>query len=92
MIPNREERLKMGKKQCLKIAEAIQNSNYHVAALGWRNVGLDELASIIKLITEEKTGDIANKLNMLYKHHPDTIALNRAEQERYKDVPLEDLY
>lgn len=62
----------------MKIAEAINSSPYFVSAIGSRDVRLEELADIIKIIKKSKASDIKKNLECLYLHHPSTIKLKKS--------------
>jgi hypothetical protein len=64
-----------------KIAEAIQQSNYFVSAVGCRDVGSEELIKLIKIIRSNDSGLMAGNFETLYKYHPDTIAMDRESYE-----------
>lgn len=61
------------------ICESFIKSNYSMSATGTRDVGQEELEGIFRVLFSNR--DILSGLNELYSNHPDTIKLNRADQQ-----------
>jgi len=61
-----------------QVAQAINKSKYQLIAVGWRDVGMEELEHVLKIIVESKPAHVTTALNRLYEQHPDTIALSEA--------------
>lgn len=59
----------------------MRETSYMVSAIGHRDVGVDELGKIINIIKTSSVDEIADKLNNLYKYHPDTISLSKSSRE-----------
>lgn len=62
----------------LKIAQVFKETNYHISATGFRGVGQNELASVLKILSEVDPENIQQALDSLYKYYPDTIKLNKS--------------
>ena len=80
---SRKRRKKMANDLYIKIAEAINNSQYHVIADGMRNVDDKELVNIIKIIRSKNTETILNRLELLFKYDQGTIELDRYFQQEH---------
>lgn len=61
-----------------QLAQAINKSKYQLVAVGWRDVGMEELEHVLKIIVESKPEYVTAELNQLYEEHPNTIALDEA--------------
>jgi len=67
----------MKKEIAYQVADALRSSEYHIAASGFRGVGRDELALLIRTIAESTLSQLEENINGIYKYHPDTIELDR---------------
>jgi hypothetical protein len=71
------------------IAEVL-SENYHVSATGLRNVSIDELSEIVRIIRGNDPLAISDHLDELHRNHPATIAINRSWSSRNCDQYRDD--
>lgn len=65
-----------------QVAQAINRSKYQIIAVGWRDVGTEELEHLLRVIVESKPEHITAELNHLFEEHPENIALNETLTRR----------
>ena len=61
------------------IADSILKSKYYIAASGDRVIDKDEIKEIINIIFDGE--NVLEKLEILYKYHPETILLSKSLQQ-----------
>jgi hypothetical protein len=67
------------KKSTERSIQGFIDSDYFIGAAGIRNVGLDELKSVLMILIQGV--DVKERLQHLYRHHPDTIELDKYQAQ-----------